>query len=250
MALRLAVLGDIHGNVAALDAALADAKKHKPDRYLITGDLTFNGPRPGEVIDKVRALEKAGALVIAGNTDLAVGDSDYAAAFPWLEDVPSTHIAAADWAREQLSDEQLDYVRRLPYERRTWNEDTLVLVCHGSPGSLTAGLAPDLDPTATVERVTRTDARVICCGHTHLANVRELGRKLIVNPGSCGYAFDGDPAACWALLTVPDGEDDQPTAELFRPTYDAGAAAEEVAARGLPGDVYRAATIRTGRLIR
>ena len=56
MALKLAVLGDIHGNVAALDAALADAKKHKPDRYVITGDLTFNGPHPGEVIDKVRHL--------------------------------------------------------------------------------------------------------------------------------------------------------------------------------------------------
>jgi diadenosine tetraphosphatase ApaH/serine/threonine PP2A family protein phosphatase len=83
-----------------------------------------------------------------------------------------------------------------------------------------------------------------------VADVRELGRKMIVNPGSCGYAFDNDPAACWALLTLPDGEDAQPSAELFRPAYDAAAAAEEVAARGLAGDVYRAATIRTGRLIR
>jgi diadenosine tetraphosphatase ApaH/serine/threonine PP2A family protein phosphatase len=115
---------------------------------------------------------------------------------------------------------------------------------------MTAGLPTDLDPTVTVERVTRTDARVICCGHTHVADVRELGRKMIVNPGSCGYAFDGDPAACWALLTLPDGEDAEPSAELFRPPYDAAAAAEEVAARGLAGDVYRAATIRTGRLIR
>jgi hypothetical protein len=84
-----------------------------------------------------------------------------------------------------------------------------------------------------------------------VADVRELGQRLIVNPGSCGYAFDNDPAACWALLTLPDDADDpEPTAELFRPAYDAAAAAEEVAARGLPGDVYRAATIRTGRLIR
>jgi putative phosphoesterase len=250
MALKLAVLGDIHGNIAALEAALADAKKHKPDRYVITGDLTFNGARPGEVIDKVRALEKSGALVVAGNTDIAVGDLDFAAAFPWMDDVPETHTAAAEWAREKLSDEQLDYLRRLPSERRVWVDANLVLACHGSPGSITAGLPADLDPTVTVERVTRTDARVICCGHTHIADVRELGRKLIVNPGSCGYAFDGDPAACWALLTVPDGEDEAPTAELFRPSYDAGAAAEEVAARGLPGDVYRAATIRTGRLVR
>ena len=69
---------------------------------------------------------------------------------------------------------------------------------------------PTSTPPTTVQRVTRTDARVICCGHTHVADVRELGRKLIVNPGSCGYAFDGDPDACWALLTLatasePDG---------------------------------------------
>jgi putative phosphoesterase len=250
MAMKIAVLGDIHGNIAALDAALADAKKRKPDRYVITGDLTLNGPRPGEVIDRVRTLEKSGALVIAGNTDLAVADGDYAAAWPWLDDVPQTHIAAAEWAHEQLSDDQLDYLRRLPSERRLWDGDLLVLACHGSPGSMTAGLPTDLDPTVTVERVTRTDARVICCGHTHVADVRELGRKMIVNPGSCGYAFDGDAAACWALLTLPDGEDEEPSAELFRPAYDAAAAAEEVAARGLAGDVYRAATIRTGRLIR
>ena len=80
-----------------------------------------------------------------------------------------------------------------------------------------------------------------------MADVRELGRKLIVNPGSCGYAFDGEPTANWALLTL---DDETPTAELFRPAYDAQTASEEVGARGLPGDVYRAATIRTGRFIR
>jgi diadenosine tetraphosphatase ApaH/serine/threonine PP2A family protein phosphatase len=123
-----------------------------------------------------------------------------------------------------------------------------VLLCHASPGSQTAGLATDLDPSVTVERVTRTDARVIACGHTHVADARELGQKLICNPGSCGFAFDGDPAACWALLTFNDRE--EPTAELMRTAYDAQNAADEVAARGLTGDVYRAATIRTGRFIR
>jgi putative phosphoesterase len=249
-ALRLAVLSDVHGNLAALDAALADVKRHKPDRLIVTGDLVFNGPRPGETLDRLRALENDGAIVVAGNTDIAVADADYAAAFPWMESVPSTHRAAAEWAHDQLSDEQLDYLRRLPAERRLWADETLVLATHASPGSMTAGLATDLDPTVLIERVTRTDARVICCGHTHVADVRELGRKMILNPGSCGYAYDGDAGACWALLTLPEGEDAEPSAELFRPAYDAGAAAEEVAQRGLAGDVYRAATIRTGRLIR
>jgi diadenosine tetraphosphatase ApaH/serine/threonine PP2A family protein phosphatase len=190
-------------------------------------------------------------LVIGGNTDIAVADFDYAAAFPSTDDVPASLRDSVEWTHDQLSDEQLDWLRRLPSERRLAVDSELLLVCHASPGSQTAGLAADLDPTVLMERATRTDARVIACGHTHVADVRELGRRLIVNPGSCGYAFDNDPGACWALLTMPDSEaEDEPSAELFRPAYDAAAAAEEVALRGLQGDVYRAATIRTGRLIR
>ena len=152
----------------------------------MTGDLVFYGPRPGAVVDRLRALESEGAMIVQGNTDIAVADFDYAAAFPWFDEVPAGHRAAAEWAHEQLSDDQLDWLRRLPSERRVWADGLLVLDCHGSPGSQTAGLSMDLDPTVTVERVTRTDARVIACGHTHIADVRELGRKLIVNPGSCG----------------------------------------------------------------
>jgi predicted phosphodiesterase len=268
MSIRLAVISDVHGNLAALEAALADIKRHKPDRIVVTGDLCFYGPRPAETVERLRNLENDGAAVISGNTDIAVADFDYAAAFPWMDEVPSGHSAAAEWAHDQLSDEQVDWLRRLPAERRLWTDSTLVLACHASPGSQTAGLATDLDPGVTMERVTRTDARVILCGHTHVADVRELGRKLICNPGSCGVAFDGSPDACWALVTLPDqpastaapdteGEPDEgavvdlarPTAELFRPPYDAATASDEVARRGLPTDVYRAATIRTGRLI-
>jgi putative phosphoesterase len=248
MALTLALLADIHGNVAALDAALADIRRERIDRIVILGDLALNGPRPAEALARVMELHAAGAAVISGNTDIAVADGDYAAAFPWLDEVTSAHQAAAEWARDQLADEQLEFLRSLPAERRLWSGDTMVLACHASPGSQTSGLPADLDPSLTVQRATRTDARVIACGHTHVADSRELGRKLIVNPGSCGYAFDGSPDACWALLTLPDEGD--PSVQLRRPTYDAQAASGEVSERGLPGDVYRAATIRTGRFIR
>jgi putative phosphoesterase len=245
--MRIAVLGDIHGNAAALDAALLEIAPHRPDRLAITGDLVMNGPRPGDVVRRVRDLEQAGALVIQGNTDIAVADGDYAAAFPWLDEVPVTHREATEWAHDQLADDELEFLRRLPSERRLWVEDTLVLVCHGSPGSQTAGLSEDLDEGVYVERVTRTDARVICCGHTHVADVRELGRKLIVNPGSCGYAFDGDPGAAWALLTI---EDEIPSATLYRTSYNAQAVSDELSERSLAGDPYRAATVRTGRFVR
>ena len=248
MSLKLALISDVHGNVLALDAAVADIESHKSDRIAILGDLVLNGPRPAESVTRVMELEAAGALVIAGNTDIAVADGDYSAAFPWLDEVPSGHRAAAEWAREQLSDEQLEYLRRLPAERRIRVGDELVLACHASPGSQTSGLPADLDPAVTVQRVTRSDARVICCGHTHIADIRDLGRKLLVNPGSAGYAFDGTPDACWAMLTLE--EEREPEAQLFRASYDAQTAAEEVSARGLPADVYRAATIRTGRFVR
>jgi putative phosphoesterase len=248
MATQLAVLADIHGNLAALEAALADIAAHRPDRLLICGDLAMNGPRPAEVVRRVMELEAAGALVIAGNTDIAVADGDFAAAFPWLDEVPAGHRAAAEWARDELGDEELAYLQRLPAERRLWVGEDLVLACHASPGSQTSGLGSEVDAATIVQRVTRTDARVICCGHTHVADVRDLGARLIVNPGSCGYAFDGDPGAGWAIITLEEDED--PTVELRRSAYDAQVVAEEISRRGLPGDVYRAATVRTGRFVR
>jgi predicted phosphodiesterase len=196
----------------------------------------------------VRELERAGAFVICGNTDLAVTDGDYTAAFPWFTDgAPDSTVVAAEWARDQLGDERVDYLRHLPWERRLRIDDTLVLFCHASPGSLTDGLPAELDPVVTIDRVSKTDAAVIVCGHTHLPEVREFGWRTIVNDGSAGYVFDGDPTASWALIEIDAG---QVKAEIQRTTYDVMAAANALSARGLPGDVYRAATIRTGKLVR
>lgn len=246
---RIAALSDVHGNALALEAVLNDIDRARPDVVMVAGDLVLNGPDPAMVVDVLRRLADDGALVIAGNTDIAVADSDYAAAFPWLQDgVPDAMIAAAEWAHDALGPERVDWLRRLPAERRCRaDDDTLVLTCHASPGSQTAGLDRDLDPSVTIERVVRTDARVIVCGHTHLPEVRDLGWKVIVNTGSAGYVFDGEPTASWALIDLVDGE---VTAEIRRTEFDTIAAANAISSRGLPGDVYRAATVRTGKLVR
>lgn len=246
---RIAALSDVHGNAAALEAVLADVSKARPDAVMVGGDLVLNGPEPALVVDVLRSLADDGALVIGGNTDIAVADFDYAAAFPWMTDgIPDAIVDAAEWAHEALGPERLDWLRRLPSERR-WRtvDDTLVVVCHASPGSQTAGFDQNLDPSVTIERVARTDARVIVCGHTHLPEVRDLGWKVIVNDGSAGYVFDGDPTASWALIDIVD---EQVTAEIKRTTFDTLAVANAISARGLAGDVYRAATVRTGKLVR
>ena len=246
---RIAALSDVHGNAAALEAVLADIAREKPDALMVAGDLVLNGPEPALVIDVLRSLAGDGALIIGGNTDIAVADFDYAAAFPWMIDgVPDAIVDAAEWAHEAIGEERLDWLRRLPVERR-WrtDDDTLVLACHGSPGSQTSGFDQHLDPSVTIERVARTDARVIVCGHTHLPEVRDLGWKVIVNDGSAGYVFDGEPTASWALIDI---EEDEVRAEIRRTTFDTLAVANAISARGLAGDVYRAATVRTGKLVR
>jgi len=211
---RLAVLSDVHGNAAALDAVRAAVRAARPDAILIAGDLAMNGPDPVATVDGVRELEAAGALVVQGNTDVAVADFDYSAAFPWFSDgVPDPFRAAAEWAHEALGEERLDWLRRLPAERRLWVDQTLVLLCHASPGSQTAGFDEHLDPTVVVERIARTDARIICCGHTHLPEVRDFGWQMIVNDGSAGYIFDGEPTASWAVVEL-DG--DEVRAEIRR----------------------------------
>ncbi len=246
---RIAALSDVHGNIAALEGVLADVAREKPDRVVVAGDLVLNGPEPVAVVDLLRTLVADGAAIIAGNTDVAVADFDYAAAFPWMTDgVPDAIVAAAEWAHEALGEERLDWLRSLPSERRVrTDDDTLVLVCHASPGSQTAGFDQNLDPSVTIERVARTDARVIVCGHTHLPEVRDLGWKVIVNDGSAGYIFDGDPTASWALIDLDAGE---VTAEIRRTTFDILGVANAISVRGLAGDVYRAATVRTGKLVR
>jgi putative phosphoesterase len=246
---RIAALSDVHGNIVALEAVLTDVAREKPDRIVVAGDLVLNGPEPVAVADLLRNLAAEGAAVIAGNTDVAVADFDFAAAFPWMTDgVPDAIVDAAEWAHEALGEERVDWLRGLPAERRMRAEDdTLVLVCHASPGSQTAGLDQNLDPSVTIERVAPTDARVIVCGHTHMPEVRELGWKVIVNDGSAGYVFDGDPTASWALIDIDAGE---VTAEIRRTDFDTLGVANAISSRGLAGDVYRAATVRTGKLVR
>jgi len=248
MTARLAVLSDVHGNATALEAVRKALKKEKPDAVIVAGDLVMNGPEPSAAIDALRAMESDGATIVQGNTDVAVADFDYAAAFPWFTDgVPDAHRAAAEWAHDELGDERLGWLRRLASERRLMLDDTMVLACHASPGSQTQGFDTQLDPSVVLELISRTDARVICCGHTHLPDVRDLGWKLIVNDGSAGWIFDGDPTASWALIEI-DGA--TVSAEIRRTEFDTMTVSNAISARGLPGDVYRAATVRTGKLVR
>ena len=249
---RVIVLSDVHGNALALEAVRKAIRTEKPDLVAVAGDLALNGPDPaGPSTCCARWRPRAPRSSAATRTSPSPTSTTppRSAVSPGMSDsVPDMFRAAAEWAHDELGDERIAWLRRLPSERRLHAEDgTMILVCHASPGSQTAGFGQQLDPNVVIERAGRTDARVIACGHTHIPEVRDLGWKLIVNDGSAGYAFDGEPTASWARIDIADGEI---TAEIHRTEFDALAVANAISARGLPGDVYRAATVRTGKLVR
>ena len=115
MSAKIAVLSDVHGNVVALEAVRKAIKKEKPDAILVAGDHVLNGPEPGATIDALRAMETDGAVIVQGNTDVAVADFDYAAAFPWYaEGVPDALRYAAEWAHDALAVANAISARGLP----------------------------------------------------------------------------------------------------------------------------------------
>jgi predicted phosphodiesterase len=211
--MRIAALYDIHGNLPALEAVLAEVDA---DAILVGGDAVL-GPLPKGTLDLLRGRN---ATFIRGNCDRAVGggvpDDD-----PWVERVR--------WAREQLDEDDLTFLRGLPHPL-TLDVDELgpVLFCHGTPRSdeeiFTAITPPKrLDPILDGVR-----ERVIVCGHTHVQFDRLVGDRRLVNAGSVGMAYEGEPGiAAWALIG--------PVVDLRRTRYDAASAAAVIEASGFPG---------------
>jgi len=229
---RVAVLSDVHGNAAALEAVLADIRARGPfDRILNGGDLAFGGPRPREAVERLMA---SGYPAVIGNTDEMVAASSDGAA---------GELAA--WARTRLAPEQVDWLRSLPRSQRVApaGGPPLVLV-HATPWS-TTDLIETESPEAMVARAfDQAGGRALVYGHIHIAYVREAAGGLIVNAGSVGMPFDGDPRAAWAVLTLAGGAW---RAEIVRTEYDREAVARDLLTSGHPDAETFARRIRTGR---
>ena len=211
--MRVAALYDVHANLPAVEAVLAEVDA---DTILVGGDAVL-GPMPKETLSLLR---DRGATFIRGNCDREV-------ATPGEGDELWTRRAR--WAHEQLDDEELAFLGDLPHPL-PMEVDGLgeVLFCHGSPRSdeeiLTAITPPKrLDPI--LDGVTQN---LVVCGHTHAQFDRLVGDRRLVNAGSVGMAYEGEPGiAAWALLG--------PTVELRRTGYDVEAAAALVRETGFPG---------------
>jgi putative phosphoesterase len=180
---RIALISDIHGNGIALRAALRAIQSRGADEIVCLGDVATLGIAPGEVIDLLQQLQ---CRCIMGNHDDYLLD-------PALSDShnEAPHIIEAiDWCRDQLSNEQLNFVRDFEegIELELGSGQRLKLF-HGSPISNVVDLLADTDPDTFDAQLGPERATVMAGGHTHLQMVRQHRGTLVVNPGSIGAPF-------------------------------------------------------------
>jgi putative phosphoesterase len=228
---RVAVITDIHANLPALDATLADIEELGVDAVYCGGDLVGYGPHPNEVC----ALIEARAIpTIYGNYDYAIGRD--------LEDCGCAYIdkhdreigqLSVDWTLAHTNPDSKTFMRELPLDLRFELADQRIRLVHGSPRKVNEYLFED-KPARTFERIAAlADCDVLVFGHTHKPWIHEYGGVLFVNSGSVGKPKDGDPRGGFAVL---EADGDRVAARIERFEYDAEAVAREVAAAGLPGE--------------
>jgi putative phosphoesterase len=205
-----ALLYDIHGNLPALEAVVADARAAGAEDYVLGGDYAMTGAFPQET---VKALEKLDAAWIRGNTDR------------WLEDPSDAPVndlvhRAIEFCRKQLGHKGVEKLFRLPESLALDG----ALVCHASPRGDMLTFMPD--PSEADDQLIReADPELIFFGHSHIQFSRAAGARVLVNPGSVGMPFDGDRRAAYALWQ--GGYD----VELRRVEYDSDGYAGEIRQR-------------------
>ncbi len=222
---RLAVLADIHGNLPALEAVMADFAPFKVDQVVVAGDVINWGPFSAQVVE---CITREGWTVIRGNNELYVLDYQTPRARPeWSE---RSAFPMLPWLSRQFDVCGKEIVA-------SWSE-TLSLqfadapalrVFHGTPRSMWEPISPVAPACEIQNLLAGTAETTLIAGHTHLAMDRQVGRWHVFNPGSVGVPLDGQFTASYMLL---DGSDDGWRATFRRVPFDYAPIFREFERRG------------------
>ena len=230
----MAFVSDIHGNLPALKAAVADAKARGAGEVVCAGDMTGYGPFPDEVC---RFLKERRIPSIIGNYDRKV-----------IEAAELGRAAAARmkqkkrkillWTVAHLDDGSRSYLAGLP-DHLTLRVagGRSVLVVHGSPLSMDDTIYPSLTGRGLEAKLGNARPDILVCGHTHIPFVKRVAGVLVVNCGSAGHPVDGDPRPAYALVRAGQGA--APHGRIVRFEYDRSRTVAALAKTSLPKDLRK-----------
>ena len=211
--MRVAALYDVHGNLPALEAVLAEVDREGVDLVVSGGDVAA-GPMPSECVARLRERDVAW---VRGNADRTV----------------------RGWAADRLSEEERGFLATLP-TTQSLQVDGLgaVLFCHSTPASDEVYFLETTPEEVAAGILGDVEEPIVVCGHTHMQFDREIRGTRVINAGSVGMPYEAQPGAYWALLG--------PEVDLRRTAYDAEAAVAAILASGWPeADEFTRENVRT-----
>jgi len=232
--MRIAVVSDIHANLTALEAVIADLRTTGVDLVVQGGDLLSGGSRPADVIDRVRELKWPG---VYGNADEAcwapcrISETLQRPELHRIRDLFLSYTVPT--TLREIGGERLEWLTHLPLR---WSNGDIAVV-HAGPDDAWQ-FTPATAPDEQLEHIYGgLGARVVVYGHIHQPFVRRLGRFTVVNSGAVSLSFDGDNRASYALI---DGDQ----VEIRRVAYDVE---EEIRLLRDSDDPFASSTIETLR---
>lgn len=241
----LAVLADIHGNSLALEAALADLDAvGGADYLLLLGDLAVFGPDPAGVLALVK--RRAPVFQVRGNTDRYLIEEKYPGT-PGDQTWQAQVLASFPWTATQLGTDGLRFLASLPsHQILCLDSGHTILAVHASPRSDEENIRPETPATELIEMFDGfNNFNMLLCGHTHIPVDREIAGRRIINVGSVGLPFDGDPRANYALVHLqPNG---QYHVEFRRVLYDVEAVVTQLTTVAHPTADVSAYNLRFAR---
>jgi putative phosphoesterase len=213
--MRVAAISDIHGNLPALEAVLAEVAQERPDLLVFGGDVA-SGPMPSETIERLLTLRNA--RFVRGNADRGLIDS--------FDGRPAGEMPGpfGDWCASQITALQRDFLASFEDNVAVDDVDGLgrVLFCHASARNDTDIFTVETPEERVRKLFAGVGANVVVCGHTHMQFDRTVDGLRVVNAGSVGMPY-GMPGAFWAMLG--------PDVELRLTDYDREAAARRIRAK-------------------
>jgi putative phosphoesterase len=180
--MRIATLYDVHGNLPALEAVLAEIPADA--KIVVGGDVVAGGTHPSETLERLRGLGDR-VVWIRGNVDreLKPGEPGLAPA------------GLLDATRAALTDEQIEFLYAQPLTAQI----DRVLFCHATPRNDLDIFTERTPEERLAEIFAGVDADVVVCGHTHMQFERTIAGKRVINSGSVGMPYENEPGAYWTL---------------------------------------------------